>query len=127
MLLTRQPDGSLLIEGRADHFSQLWKAAPVASRVVLPDGRPAVREVKMEGVTYTTIHGRAWEVLRVLPRNRAILHSRTKLCEFCSTELKVSKEYETVWCFTCPVCKSVETHSKQMIGGTLGAGTKEKR
>ena len=127
MLLTRQSDGSLLIEGRADHFSQLWKAAPIANRVVLEDKRPAVRQVTEQGVTFTTIHPYSWEVLRRLPRNRAILHSRTKLCEFCSAELKVSKEYETVWCFTCPVCKSVETHSKQMIGGTVGAGEKEKR
>ena len=127
MLLTRQPDGSLLVEVRGDHFTTAYRAAHVSQRVVLPDGRPAVREAKPDGVTYTTIHGKAWEILKTLPRNRPLIQNKVKLCEACGAELKVSREYEGCWCFTCPKCKSVETHDKRLIGGTWGQGEKEKR
>jgi len=127
MLLTRLPDGSLMIECRADQFSAEYKAAPIHERVVLDDRRPAVRKVTDQGITYTTIHPYIWEVLKALPRNRPMVQNKIKLCQGCGSEMKVSREYEGCWCFTCDKCKSVETHDKRLIGGTFGAGEKEKR
>jgi len=43
MLFTRRPDGSLLIEVNGKQFTEMWKAAPQADRIVMDDRRPAVR------------------------------------------------------------------------------------
>lgn len=129
MLITRRPDGSLLVEVRADQFSKEWRTTPQSRRVVLPDKRPAILKLDEAGVpTYTTVMGHAWEVMRVLARDRATLKGKTnctKLCEQCSYELKLVWEEHRHWIFECPACKSREIHSKDMIGGQIGAGTKE--
>jgi hypothetical protein len=126
MLLSKRPDGSLLIECRADQFTEAWKAALQTERVVLQDGRPAVRRANTLGITFTTIHPHAWEILRKLPRNRPKVANKIRLCEWCGYTLKVSREYEDVWCFTCDRCRSSEVHSKLLVGGTIGAGEREK-
>jgi hypothetical protein len=40
--------------------------------------------------------------------------------------MTVSREYENVWTFRCEVCKSVEAWGKDVVGGTQGAGEREK-
>ena len=128
MLVTNLPDGSVLYEGRADHFSQEWNVAPTKDKVVLPDGRPAVRWQKESGQTaYTTILPYLWSILKTLPRDRQMVKNRVKLCEACGAELKMVKETEQCWSFACDKCKSVEVHGKDFLGGTIGQGLKEPR
>ena len=129
MLLTRQPDGSLLVEGRADHFSQLWKAARPEQRIVLDDKRPAVRKEAADGVTVTTIHPKSWDIIQYLKRHDKLTAvPRRRQCEFCQSELKVAKEVSKgYWTFSCPNCHSTEIHDKRMIGGSWEQGDKEKR
>lgn len=127
MRVTTQQDGSLLVEDRGDQFSALWATAKQHEKVVLPDGRPGVRRHTAMGVMYTTVHAHAWDILRRLPRNRPVVYSKGRLCQWCGSELKVSREYEGCWCFTCPKCKSAEVHDKRLVGGTVGGGQKEKR
>lgn len=119
-------DGSVVIEGRADEFSKEWRAAPLHDRLVMPDGRPAVRQATELGPILFMMYPAAWDRLKKLPRGRLIICNRTKLCELCGTELRMVRELETMWCFRCPSCRSVESHSKDLVGGTLGAGEKEK-
>jgi len=118
-------DGAMVVEGRADEFSKEWRAAAPEDRVVLEDKRPAVRHRVEEGTLYFTPHPEAWERLKRLPRGRLVVSGKTRLCEFCSTELRVSREFHDVWSFVCPSCKSTEVHGKRLVGGTLGAGEKE--
>jgi hypothetical protein len=127
MLLTKQPDGSLLIECRGDQFTQAWQVALQPEKVLMSDGRPAVRKETALGTTFTTIHRHAWDILKGLPRNRPMVSGKIRLCEWCGGEMKVSREYESCWCFVCPRCKSSEIHSKHLVGGTVGGGEKEKR
>lgn len=129
MLITRQPDGSLLVECRGDQFSAAWKVATVAQRVVLPDKRPAVRKEDELGVTYTTIHYKAWDIVQYLKRHGKLKTvPQRRQCEFCHSELKVVREVSKgYWTFSCPNCHSVEIHDKKLIGGTFNQGENEKR
>ncbi len=126
MLITPQADGTILIEGRADHFSDAWKQAQRKDRLILDDGRPAVRKLHDDGrIVITTVHPNAWDILKQLPRSRTA-PSKTRLCEWCGSELKVTREMEQYWVFHCPSCQSAETWDKGIVGGTAGAGEKEK-
>ena len=135
MILTRRKDGGLVFEERWDRFCSEWRAASAKERVVLDDGRPAVRrEPRPEDedgeVTFTTLAPALWE--RIKSRQRAAFAmepppKRVRLCQACRAEMGVAREYESVYCFRCPVCGSSETWGKQIVGGTFGAGEKEKR
>lgn len=128
MRTVRQPGGmGVMVECRADQFGETMKTMPKSARCVLTDGRPAlITKDEFGGVMYITIHAYAWSILKKIPKHRHV-PSRVRLCEFCRSEMKLAREYETSWTFTCPVCKSVEVHDKRFIGGTRGAGEKEKR
>ena len=125
MLLTNRPDGSLLIECRGDVFTKAWKVALQHEKVIMPDGRPAVRKDGPLGVTWTTVHRHAWDILKKLPRNRPMVQGKIRLCEWCGHEMKVAREFESCWAFKCAVCQSSEIHSKKLVGGTYGAGEHE--
>ena len=130
-LLTQLPDGSWLIEGRLDHFLEKWKTATVHEKVVLPDKRPAVLSVSDEGLSVVTIHPEAWDRVRAkvepLLQAGGLTHPhRTRLCEFCGTELKLKREMNDCWVFWCTSCETAEIQSKRLVGGTLGQGEKEK-
>lgn len=131
-LLTRQPDGSLLIEGRVDYFLDAWRMAPQSDRLVLSDLRPAVRRRDPDGSeTYLTIHQEAWQFLRRSIKDKLaageLRHpNRSRLCQLCACELRLDRELEQNWVFHCPACHTVEIHDKTIIGGTRGAGEKEK-
>lgn len=112
--LTGAIDGLPVIEGRADEFSREWRAADRCDRVVLPDKRPAVLCHTELGDLFFTIHPEAWDRMRRLPRNRAIIANRTRLCEFCSSELRCWKDDREFWYFHCPSCTSTEIHSKNL-------------
>ena len=126
MKLSRRPDGALLVEDRGDQFTRAWKSARRDEKVVLTDGRPAVRKQTDLGVMYLTIHQHAWDLLKQLPRNRPMIHNRVKLCEWCGNELRMAREMEGYWIFKCTRCTSSEIHDKRLIGGTRGAGEHEK-
>lgn len=113
--ITGSIDGVPVIEGRADEFSREWRVATRDDRVMLPDKRPAVICHTEFGDLYFTMHPEAWDRLKRLPRDRPIIANRTRLCEFCSTELRCWKDDRDVWYFKCPSCKSTELHSKSLI------------
>lgn len=128
MLCHLQKDGSWLIEERLDEFLRQWKLTARDARVVLEDRRPAIR-THTDPVTYLTIHPYVWDLVK--QKLKETLRGtppppRTRRCEGCGGELKVTREYEQVWVFACDRCKSVETHGKNLVGGSVGAGEKEK-
>ena len=125
------PDGSLLIEGRLDRFLEKWKVADRANRLVLGDKRPAVRTFDDAGINLTTIHPEAWDrvksIIKPLLKQGELTHpNKRRLCEFCGTDLKVTRELHDSWIFRCPSCEANEIHAKALVGGTIGAGTPEK-
>lgn len=127
MKLTRGAGNFSLIECRADQFGQAMRVAPRTARCVLTDGRPALMERDEWGqLRYLTIHPYAWSILKRSAADRA-RSTRIKRCEFCRSDMRVEREYETSWTFSCPACKSIEVHDKRFVGGTRGAGEKEKR
>lgn len=130
-LLTKRPDGSWLIETRLDHFLSKWKVAALRDKLVLDDQRPAVRTLDEQGVSITTIHPEAWDrvraVIKPLLKHGELAHpSKKRLCELCGSELKVVRELYDCWVFHCPSCETNEIHAKALVGGTRGAGEKEK-
>lgn len=135
MLLERYRDGALMFSVRWDKFAQDWRTATAKERVVLDDGRPAIRREPAEGdedgeVTYTTLAPELWNRIKSRQREAFAMNPpppRTRLCQACRAPLKVSREYEAVWTFRCETCGSSETWGKQEVGGSWGAGEKEKR
>ena len=127
MLLTNRPDGSLLIECGGRDFTRAWQEALQHEKVLMADGRPAIRRETGLGVTWTTVHAHAWNVLKTLPRNRPMIRGKMRLCSWCGAELKLSREFEEVWTWVCPACKATEIMGKNLVGGTRGGGEKEKR
>lgn len=130
-LITKQPDGSLLIETRLDHFLEKWKVAALHDKLMLDGGRPAVRTQDDQGVNLTTIHPAMWERVRAVIKpllNKGDLDhpSRGRMCELCGTELKLRRETESAWVFHCDACLTNEIHGKKFVGGQLGAGEREK-
>lgn len=134
MLIDRRRDGSLVFNCRWDHFVKEWRGAPLNRRVVLDDGRPAVRrppEEDQQGTeTYTTIAPALWDTIK--KRQREAFGGnppppRTRLCQACRQPMRMVREYSDVWCFKCDTCGSSETWGKQIVGGTRGAGEIEKR
>src|SRR6266850_423567 len=121
-LLTRRPDGALLVETRLDHFLEKWKLASRFNRLVLDDKRPAVRSVDDQGVSLTTLHPEAWvrvrAVIKSLLQQGELKHpTKQRLCEFCGSELKVVRELHDTWVFHCPSCETNEIHAKALVGG----------
>ena len=135
MILERYTDGGLMFAIRWDLFAQEWRTATPKERVVLNDGRPAIRREPTEGdedgeTTYTTLVPALWDEINKRQKEAFAIHPpppRTRFCQACRAELKVAREYEAVWCFSCPRCGSAETWGKDVLGGSIGAGEKEKR
>lgn len=131
MLMSRLPDGSLLIELTGRQFTEKWTTAAKADKVVLDDQRPAVRAKGDLGTTYYTILGRLWEVLRARPRGQAKVENRVMRCDACGADMKLTHEYDGggkgvgCWTFACDVCKSREIWSKDIVGGTARGGERE--
>lgn len=130
-LLTRRPDGSLLVETRLDRFLEKWKVAALRDRLVLDDHRPAVRTEDDQGMTLTTVHPEAWDrvraIIKPLLKQGELKHpNKQRLCEFCGSELKIKRELHDCWIFHCPSCETNEIHAKALVGGTRGAGDAEK-
>lgn len=132
MLIERLPDGSPTFCVGWREFLADWQGADQAHRVVLTDGRPAVRSEPGEGEersSYTTLHPHVWPMIRRRLKEafaRVPAAKRVRLCEACRAEMKVAQEHGAVWVFRCPACGSVEIHGKDRIGGTMGAGEKER-
>ena len=130
MLITHRPDGSTLIELTGRQFGEKYREATPAERVVMDDKRPAVRRVSDLGVTYYTIAGLLWEILRGLPRRQPKVQNRVMRCDACGSDMQVTHEYEATataagyWTFACPKCKSREIWGKDIVGGGKG-GEKE--
>lgn len=131
-MLIERHNGCPVFAGAWQDFLREWRAAAPENRVVLPDNRPAVRK-EPEGVedrpSYTTVHAVAWESIRPALQRRLALTQhpkRARLCQACGAEMRVAQELEQVWSFQCPQCRSVETWGKNLIGGQMGAGEKEK-
>lgn len=129
MLVERLPNRSPVFAGRWDVFAEEWRKAAPSAKTVLPDGRPAVRH-EGEPPSYITVHPHVWEIVK--PRLKQMFAGgaapkRVRLCEACGQPLKVVQEQETVWIFRCEACGSREIQAKARIGGTQGAGDKEKR
>lgn len=130
-LLTKRPDNSWLIETRLDHFLDKWRVAALRDKLVLDDKRPAVRTHDDQGISLTTIHPEAWDrvraVIKPLLKQGELIHpNKKRLCELCGHELKVVRELHDTWVFHCPSCETNELHAKAIVGGTMGAGEKEK-
>jgi len=127
MRSVHRSDGSLWVECRADQFGLALKQASNHEKTVLPDGRPAVRKTTEVGIMYLTIHPHAWDIIKRRPRGPQSVPSRVRLCEWCRSIMKVAREFEGCWTFVCPKCKSTEIHDKRFVGGSIGAGQKEKK
>jgi hypothetical protein len=133
MLVERLRDGSHVFAGRFDEFLREWRSSPQSSHVILPDKRPAVRrepDVMSERASYVTVHPHVWEYVR--PRLKMLMATRahpkrSRLCQACGAEMKVVQEMSDTWSFACEICKSVEIHGKNLIGGVIGAGEVEKK
>lgn len=131
MLMTRQPDGSLLFEGSWSDFLMDWKLAKQADKVVLADRRPAVvrRHPDTGEVSYVTLHPRVWDIARAQFQEMLRLNppkKRERLCRACRQPMTISRETTDVWCFKCSRCDTVDIEAKALVGGTIGAGQEEK-
>lgn len=134
-LIARYRDGGLLFNERWDRFSVQWRTSAPHERVILDDGRPAIRRepnpIEPDGeVTYVTLASALWDTIKKRQKAAFAMEPpppRTRLCQACRAEMKVSREYEAVWCFRCEACGSSETWGKDVLGGTQGSGEKEKR
>ena len=131
MLFDRQPDGTIIFSGTwKDYVAERHKATP-DQRVVLDDGRPAIRRVSEAGeISYVTIYEQIWpEIRRKLKDMMALTppKKRERLCELCRNPLRVAREYGGCWTFVCDTCKSTEIHGKDRVGGVVGAGEAEKQ
>lgn len=120
-----------VIEVQSTEFWGAMKAAPKDARVVLPDNRPGVKRQTDLGDVILTLYPAVWAMqkrkLKEL-RGYDLIQpvSRTRLCQICLTPMKVTREMEQLWVMKCPACKSTEMWGKQFVGGTWGAGEKEK-
>ena len=127
MILSRLPDGTTLFEERLDQFRTDWRAAPETRRLVLDDGRPAVR---LENGSLVTVLAPYWTVMRQYMHARlapGVRHPpRARYCQACGAIMQISREFEHAWTFACDTCKSTEIHGKTIVGGTEGAGEREK-
>ena len=130
MILDRNPDGTIIFSGTwKDYVAERRKARP-DQRVVLDDGRPAIRRISEAGeVSYVTLYLSIWPEIRHKLKDMMALtlpKKREHLCELCRTPMTVAREFEGCWTFVCDVCKSTEIHGKSVIGGTIGGGEPEK-
>ena len=109
-------------------FNAEFRKAASGDLHELPDGRPAIMTQALFGeVHVTTMYPMVWDrrKSRVGQTNRAV-GSAERGCPTCGCTMVLTNELETTWSFWCPDCKTVETWGKQIIGGTIGAGEKEK-
>lgn len=130
-LFSKRPDGSTVISMSFTEWGKIFGAAADEEKVVLEDGRPAVRREPMMRdlpATYVTLHHAAWDELTRAERryHREFLSqpqpSRSRLCSACGAELKVKREWHRMWGFYCPRCQSPELLGKDLYGGTIGQG-----
>ena len=119
-----------LVEDRWDLLVANWRAAPLRKRIVLTDNRPAV--LSRDETVVTTVPMPVWlEARKKLKKTEDFYFSGAagrgdRMCEMCNAKLRLTKEFTHAWAFRCEVCKSVEVHGKDKVGGTIGAGETEK-
>lgn len=126
------PNAPLVLTVPSKEFWGSMQRAPKSARVVLPDNRPGLKRETELGAVIVTLHPAVWAKQRkVLLQKRGydLIQpvARTLLCELCAEPMKVVREMEQLWVMKCPVCKGTEMWGKQIVGGTWGAGEKEKR
>lgn len=132
MYISRLADGTLILEVRWREFADAWASAPLAERVALDDGRPAVIRHDRDGgqPSFLTVYPTTWGMVRhrlmeAFAGERPT--KRTRRCQACDSILTVAREYPQAWTFKCPACGGREVWGKNLVGGTRGAGEEEKR
>ena len=128
---TRKPNDPTVIVVTSKEFWATMAKTPTSDRVVMEDCRPGVRRETELGPVVLTLAPAVWEKQKkVLKAKRGydliLPPAQTKLCLFCSAPMKVTRELEQISIMKCPHCQATEMWGKQVVGGTLGAGEKEK-
>jgi len=137
-IMSRMPDGTLLIETDLSAFQKEFDVIDSSERLKLPDGRLAVKrpDLLAEGFTVLTVHPEVWERMKSAAKRvngmKEYLNrfeksaSRGRTCRRCGSELRAKMEMEGWWAFKCRTCEHREVWGKTLVGGTSGAGEKEK-
>ena len=129
-LMPASPNALEIIVTSKEFWSTM-AAAPRSARCVLKDNRPGVKKDTELGPVILTLAPAVWaKQKKVLKEKRGydliVPPAKTKLCLFCSTPMKVTQELEQIWIMQCPHCRGTELWGKQLVGGTWGAGEKER-
>lgn len=130
MLFSKTRGGDDVIEVNSQLFTEEWIKADRDAKTILDDGRPAVRREPLTEwlpATYVTLMLPIWDEIKrnhVMRELQGVQHTQT--CKTCLQEMKVHREMDSSWVFTCPRCKGTEVYGKIFVGGTYGAGEKEK-
>lgn len=129
MRMLRLRDHTLVFEVPWDTFRASWRQADAPRRLVLDDGRPAVRAAT--GDFLETLPWGVWEACRRWFDQYGEpepARKRERLCTTCTTPLTLVREHSQTWAFACPRCHAVEVWGKtgpRGIGGTPGVGDRE--
>ena len=136
MRISHLRDRSIVFESGWNELRVKWIAAELKDKLVLEDGRPAVRLYVDESGrhSYQSLYPAIWAMVKEQQRHRIqapgqpVRHpKRARLCQQCGAEMELTKEYGSTWSFACKQCKSSEVHGKHLVGGTEGAGDVETR
>jgi len=129
----RDQHGDVIMETFFEDFRQQWRKTPREKRAILQDKRPAVIQMRQDGfdpIVFLTMPQFIWEQVKRQTSAKMGFEinpvARVRLCELCGSEMKTSLERESYWIFACPRCQVTDVDGKQFVGGTQGAGVKEK-
>ena len=134
-LFSRTKDGMLIVEVSAAEFIPEWKKADRKHKTLLAGARPAVMrdgDALDSRPHLVTMHESMWdrikfkigaiENLERLSRNMDTAH----FCPDCGHELKMVEEFEDIWQMKCKICELPQVFGKNLYGGTVGSGQREK-
>jgi len=118
----------ILTEVGSRAFNAEFRRSTEAQQFVLDDGRPAIMAEPLFGVPHAvTMYMHVWEIRKSQYLAKHLpAGSHERGCPTCGCKMEVTRELESTWSFRCPVCKTVDAWGKQIVGGTHGAGQKEK-
>ena len=123
----RKPIARVVTSKEFEHARDKWIAdGSYRNRMRLTQsGKPAMSLSFALGVEeWITLSDLAWDVMNFRQKKDIKVYPYEKHCFNCGSKMNVHREFTVAWAAECPNCKVGVIDTKDVDGGTFGAGVR---
>ena len=123
----RKPIAREVTSKEFDHACKKWiKDGSYQNRQrITASGKPALSLDFILGVEeWITLSDKAWDIMTFNKKTDVKVYPYEKHCFNCGSKMNVHREFTVAWAAECPNCKVGVIDTKDVDGGTFGAGVR---